>query len=89
MASWQVFAENIGISPEERDIILGIQEHSILKLAQDFRVSYELEQITVSLLWPVVRGRGEENPSPSRVLNNLSMETVEFIQINLYHSKSV
>ena len=65
-ASWQVFAENVGASPEGRNLILGIPESSVLKLrARDFRLSYGLEQITVGLLGArsEATGQGESQPA--------------------------
>lgn len=66
-AGWQVFAENVGASPEGRNLILGIPESSVLKLrARDFRVSYGLEQVTVNLLGARSgeAGQGEARPGP-------------------------
>ncbi|KAL6421237.1 hypothetical protein ACFW04_013657 [Cataglyphis niger] len=40
IASWQIFAENVGVFPEGRNFILGIPEFNVLKLwARDFRLS--------------------------------------------------
>ena len=64
-ASWQVFAENVGASPEGRSLILGIPESSVLKLrARDFRMSYGLEQVTINLLGARSGGAGQEGSQP-------------------------
>lgn len=66
-ASWQIFTENVGASPEERSFILSIPESSVLKLrARDFRTSYGLEQVMMNLLGAHSgqAGQGETRPGP-------------------------